>query len=65
MFWSHYSEAPVQLFGDPAVEVLHEHVYWRCFCGFNTFQGGQILDSISMVKFRNRIGVEGMIRTFI
>lgn len=45
---------------DRAVEMLHENAYWQCFCGFNTFQSGQILDSTSMVKFRNRIGTEGM-----
>ena len=47
---------------DRAVEMLHENAYWQCFCGFNAFQGGQILDSTSMVKFRNRIGTEGMKR---
>jgi IS5 family transposase len=47
---------------DRAVEMLHENAYWQCFCGFNTFQSGQILDSSSMVKFRNRIGTEGMKR---
>ena len=41
-----------------AVEMLHENVYWQCFCGFNTFQSGQILDATSLVKFRNRIGTE-------
>ena len=43
-----------------AVEMLHENSYWQCFCGFNTFQGGQILEATSLVKFRNRIGTEGM-----
>ena len=43
-----------------AVEMLHENAYWQCFCGFNTFQGGQILEATSMVKFRNRIGTAGM-----
>jgi len=43
-----------------AVEVLHENAYWQCFCGFNTFQGGQILEATSLVKFRNRIGIAGM-----
>lgn len=43
-----------------AVEMLHENAYWQCFCGFNTFQGGQILEATSLVKFRNRIGAEGM-----
>ena len=43
-----------------AVEMLHENAYWQCFCGFNTFQGGQILEASSLVKFRNRIGTEGM-----
>jgi len=43
-----------------AVEELHENAYWQCFCGFNIFQKGQILDASSLVKFRNRIGTEGM-----
>jgi IS5 family transposase len=43
-----------------AVEMLHENAYWQCFCGFNTFQGGQILEASSLVKFRNRIGTGGM-----
>jgi len=43
-----------------AVEMLHENAYWQCFCGFTTFQKGQILDATSLVKFRNRIGTEGM-----
>jgi IS5 family transposase len=47
---------------DRAVEMLHENAYWQRFCGFNTFQGGQILVSTSTVKFRNRIGTEGMKR---
>jgi IS5 family transposase len=43
-----------------AVEMLHENAYWQCFCGFNTFQGGQILEATSLVKFRNRISAKGM-----
>lgn len=43
-----------------AVEMLHENAYWQCFCGFNSFQCGQILEASSLVKFRNRIGTEGM-----
>lgn len=43
-----------------AAEMLHENAYWQCFCGFNAFQKGQILDATSLVKFRNRIGAEGM-----
>ena len=42
------------------VKELRENAYWQCFCGFNTFQGGQILNATSLVKFRNRIGTEGM-----
>jgi transposase, IS5 family len=45
---------------EQAVETLHENAYWQCFCGFNSFQGGQILEATSLVKFRNRIGTEGM-----
>jgi IS5 family transposase len=43
-----------------AVEQLHENAYWQSFCGFNVFQEGQILDASSLVKFRNRLGTEGM-----
>ena len=43
-----------------AVEELHENAYWQWFCGFKCFQRGLILDATTLVKFRNRIGVEGM-----
>jgi IS5 family transposase len=43
-----------------AVEELHENAYWQSFCGFEVFQEGQILDASSLVKFRNRLGTEGM-----
>jgi IS5 family transposase len=43
-----------------AVEELQENVYWQYFCGFKTFQKGDILDATSLVKFRNRLGIEGM-----
>jgi len=43
-----------------AVEELRENAYWQCFCGFNSFQVGQILEASSLVKFRNRIETEGM-----
>jgi len=51
---------------EQAVETLHENAYWQCFCGFNSFQAGQILEATTLVKFRNRIGTEGMqqIETF-
>lgn len=45
---------------EQAVETLHENAYWQCFCGFNSFQVGQILEATTLVKFRNRIGTEGM-----
>ena len=45
---------------EQAVETLHENAYWQCFCGFNCFQSGQIVESTTLVKFRNRIGIEGM-----
>ena len=43
-----------------AVEELRENAYWQCFCGFKAFQTGDIVDATSLVKFRNRIGREGM-----
>src|SRR3974377_54304 len=43
-----------------AVEELHENSYWQCFCGFETFQTGILLEPTSLVKFRNRLGAEGM-----
>ena len=43
-----------------AVEELHENAYWQWFCGFKHFQRGRILDATTLVKFRDRIGVEGL-----
>jgi len=43
-----------------AVEELQENAYWQCFCGFETFQTGLLLDATSLVKFRNRLSAEGM-----
>jgi IS5 family transposase len=45
---------------EQAVETLHENAYWQCFCGFNSFQAGQIMEATTLVKFRNRIGTAGM-----
>jgi IS5 family transposase len=45
---------------EQAVESLHENAYWQCFCGFNDFQKGLLLDATSLVKFRNRIGSKGL-----
>ena len=45
-----------------AVEEVHENAYWQYFCGFETFQKGLILEATSLVKFRNRLGSEGMKR---
>ena len=41
------------------VEEIHETANWQCFCGFSCFQRGQILVDTTLVKFRDRIGVEG------
>ena len=43
-----------------AVEELHENAYWQSFCGFKCFQRGLIVEATTLVKFRDRIGVEGM-----
>jgi transposase, IS5 family len=43
-----------------AVEELHENAYWQCFCGYETFQTGVLLEPTSLVKFRNRLGAKGM-----
>ncbi len=43
-----------------AVEELHENAYWQCFCGFESFQTKMFLEATSLVKFRNRLGAEGM-----
>jgi IS5 family transposase len=45
-----------------AVEELHENAYWQCFCGFEHFQRGLIVEATTLVKFRGRIGVDGMHR---
>jgi IS5 family transposase len=43
-----------------AVDELHENAYWQSFCGFKCFQRGLIVEATTLVKFRDRIGVEGM-----
>jgi IS5 family transposase len=43
-----------------AVEELHENAYWQSFCGFKCFQRGLIVEATTLVKFRDRIGVDGM-----
>jgi hypothetical protein len=45
-----------------AVEMLHENAYWQCFCGFNTFQGGHILEASSLVKTR-RVSVDTTVQS--
>lgn len=45
---------------EQAVANLHENAYWQCFCGFNAFQKGLLLEASSLVKFRNRIGSKGL-----
>lgn len=45
---------------EQAVESLQENAYWQCFCGFNSFQKGPLLEASSLVKFRNRIGPKGL-----
>jgi IS5 family transposase len=45
-----------------AVEEIHENAYWQCFCGFKHFQRGQIVDATTLVKFRDRIGIDGLQR---
>lgn len=44
------------------VEMLHENAYWQCFCGFETLQKEEILEASTLVKFRERIGAEGMLK---
>ena len=45
---------------EQAVGTLHENAYWQYFCGFNSFQRGQILEATTLVNFWNRIETEGM-----
>lgn len=45
---------------EQAVASLHENAYWQCFCGYDAFQKGPLLDDTSLVKFRNRIGSKGL-----
>lgn len=43
-----------------SVEELHENAYWQCYCSFKHFQGGKIINTTTLVKLRERIGVAGM-----
>lgn len=45
---------------EQAVDSLHENAYWQCFCGYDSFQKGPLLEASSLVKFRNRIGPKGL-----
>jgi transposase, IS5 family len=44
---------------EQAVQSLQENVYWQCFCGYQSFQKGPLLEATSLVKFRNRLGPKG------
>ena len=46
---------------DRAVEMLHENAYWQCFCGLNTFQGGQGMTGLIHAKVHQNRGMNSAI----
>ena len=60
----HYLKHTYNQSDESVVERFLENPYWQYFCGFEYFQHEFPLDPTSLVKWRNRIGSEGMEKLF-
>ena len=60
----HYLKHTYNKSDESVVERFLENPYWQYFCGFDYFQHEFPLDPTSLVKWRNRIGSEGMEKLF-
>ena len=60
----HYLKHTYNESDESVVERFLENPYWQYFCGFEYFQHEFPLDPTSLVKWRNRIGSEGMEKLF-
>ena len=56
----HYLKHAFDVSDEAVVERLLENPYWQYFCGFEYFQHEFPLDPTSLVKWRKRIGPDGM-----
>ena len=45
---------------ESVVERFLENPYWQYFCGYEYFQHGAPIDPTSLVKWRKRVGADGM-----
>lgn len=60
----HYLKHTYNESDESVVERFLENPYWQYFCGFEYFQHEFPLDPTSLVKWRNRIGADGMEKLF-
>lgn len=49
-----------QLSDEQIIDQWRQNPYWQCFCGYDHFQWETPVDATSLVRFRQRIGQEGM-----
>lgn len=56
----HYLKHAFNESDESVVERFLENPYWQYFCGFEFFQHELPLEPTSLVKWRNRIGVDGI-----
>lgn len=60
----HYLKHAYDESDESVVERFLENPYWQYFCGFEYFQHEFPLDPTSLVKWRSRIGTDGMEKLF-
>jgi len=58
----HYLKHAYNISDEGAVEQFIENPYWQYFCGFEYFQHAFPLDPTSLVRWRKRVGPEGMMK---
>jgi IS5 family transposase len=56
----HYIKHAFDESDESVVERFLENPYWQYFCGFEYFQHDLPLDPTSLVRFRKRVGAEGL-----
>lgn len=60
----HYLKHMYSVSDERAVETFVENPYWQYFCGMEYFQHTLPLDATTLVKWRKRVGPDGMERMF-
>ena len=60
----HYLKHTYDVSDESVVEMFLENPYWQYFCGYEYFQHEFPLEPTSLVKWRNRIGTDGMEKLF-